>query len=372
MPAFFSLNLVPSVTRDNASIEAFNTSLNSLPNVTREFDSQSVANATLTAVATNLRGYDLTGFNSISLSCDAVATKRLVQFLPALTDLISDNGAIRTTTAAIQSTTNISLIGGRLIDNIVNARYNNVGYVLEGYAADEPASKSFATLRIESDITILLDVNVVSTLSASATIDYNPTINLSIASSLTCSVTGVALIELEAFSNATLAVDYTRTREHSSDIVASTSLNANADFTADGVQLVVSAATMTITVAKILGNIVIGNFPVAFTLECIGDDLILDEAQVFVEVQAQLTALPGLRHFGQANLVANAGTLSSGTVEHIDEFIYVIPAEGWEYTISGESRYYKIRQESGVRKIAKESRLRTIDGESRIHTIRRD
>jgi hypothetical protein len=372
MPAFFSLDITPNVTRTYASIEHTTISLDIIPNVTRAFDCQTTANATINTVAINLRGYDLTGFNNVSLSCDAVATKRLVQFLPALTDLISDNGAIRTTSASIQSNTNIAFLGGRLIDNIVNARYNNVGYVLEGYAADEPASKAFASLRAEADITILLDVNVVSTLAVNPRATFRPSINLTSASSLTCSVTGVALIELEAFSNATLAVDYTRTREHSSDIVASTSLNANADFTADGVQLVVSAATMTITVAKILGNIVIGNFPVAFTLECIGDDLILDEAQVFVEVQAQLTALPGLRHFGQANLVANAGTLSSGTVEHIDEFIYVIPAEGWEYTISGESRYYKIRQESGIRKIAKESRLRTIDGESRIHTIRRD
>jgi hypothetical protein len=371
MPAFFSLDITPNVTRTYASIEHTTISLEITPNVTRLFDCQTTANANVNTVAINLRGYDLTGFNNISLSCDAVATKRLVQFLPALTDLISDNGAIRTTSAAIQSNTNISFLGGRLIDNIVNARYNNVGYVLEGYAADEPASKAFATLRIESDITILLDVNVVSTLSVEPTFVFRPTINLSTASSLTCSVTGVALIELEAFSNSVLAVEYIRTREHSSDISVSTSLFANADFTADGIQLVASAATMDITVAKILGNIIVGNLPVAFTIECIGDDLILDEAQVFVEVQAQLTALPGLRHFGEANLVANAGVVSVFTVEHIDEFIYVIPAEGWEYKIQSESRDFVINSESGIRKIAAESRIKVVSSESRVNIIRR-
>jgi hypothetical protein len=372
MPAFFSLDITPNVTRTYASIEHTTISLDITANVTRAFDCQTTANASVDAFGSKTTGYDLATFNNVSLSCDAVATKRLVQFLPALTDLISDNGAIRTTSSNINSTANIAFLGGRLIDNIVNARYNNVGYVLEGYVVNEPAAKAFAELRVESDITIVLDVNVVSTLVVDPSFVFRPSIALTSTSSLSCSVTGVALIELQTFSNATLAVDYKRIREHSSNIVASTSLFANADFTADGVQLVVSAATMTITVAKILGNIVVGNFPVAFTLECIGDDLILDEAQVFVEVQSTLRALAGRRHFVQANLVANAGVVSVFTVEHIDEFIYVIPAEGWEYTISGESRYYKIRQESGIRKIAKESRLRTIDGESRIYTTRRD
>jgi hypothetical protein len=372
MPAFFTLNLSPSVTRDNISIEHTNVTLDITPLVTREFNIAATANTNVGAVVRKTTTIGLTTFNNVSLSCEAVATKRLVQFLPALTDLISDNGAIRTTGSSIQSSANVSLLGGRLIDNIVNARYNNVGYVLEGYAADEPAAKTFAELRIESDITILLAVNVVSTLSVDPTFTFRPSIALTSASTLSCSVTGVALIELQTFSNATLAVDYKRIREHSSNIVASTVVFADADFRTDGVQLVASAATMTITVAKILGNIVVGNIPMAFTLGCIGDDLILDEAQIYAEVRATLTALGGRRHFVQANLVVNAATLSSGTVEHIDEFIYVIPAEGWEYAISGESRYYKIRQESGIRKIAKESRLRTIDGESRIYTTRRD
>jgi hypothetical protein len=372
MPAFFTLDLTPSVTRDNISIEHTTITLEITPLVTREFDIAATANANVGAVVRKTTSISLSKFNDISLSCDAVATKRLVQFLPALTDLISDNGAIRTTTISINEISTVYFNGGRLIDNIVNARYNNVGYVLEGYAADEPASKAFAELRVESDITILLAVDVVSTLSVAATVDYNPAINLSTSFSLVCSVTGVSLIELEAFSNAALAVEYTRTRGHSSDISVSTSLFANADFTTDGIQLVASAATMDITVAKILGNIVVGNFPVSFTLECIGDDLILDEAQIYTEVQSTLFCLPGNRYFGEANLVANAGTLSAGTVEHIDEYVYVIPAEGWEYKIQGESRYYKIRQESGIRKIANETRLRTVNGESRIHTIRRD
>ena len=372
MAAFFTLNLSPNVTRTYASIEHTTISLAVTPNVTRRFDCQTTANSNVNAAGSKTTGYDLTAFNSATLSCGAVATKRLVQFLPALTDLISDNGAVRTTSATIQSTANVSLLGGRLIDNVVNARYNNVGYVLEGYAAEEPAAKVFATLSIESDITILLDVNVVATLAVDPSFIFRPSIALTSASTLSCSVTGVALIELQTFSNATLAVGVTRTRERSSTMVATTSLNANADFTADGVQLVVSAATMTITVAKILGNIVIGNIPLSFTLGCIGDDLILDEAQIFAEVQSTLTALAGKRHFAQANLVVNAATLSSGTVEHTEEYVYVIPAEGFEYTIGSESRYYKIRQESGIRKIANETRLYTINGESRIHTTRRD
>ena len=372
MPAFFSLDITPNITRTYASIEHTTISLDIIPNVTRAFDCQTTANSNVNAFGSKTTGYDLTAFNNATLSCNASATKRLVQFLPALTDLISDNGAIRTTGSVIQSSANVSLLGGRLIDNIVNARYNNVGYVLEGYAADEPAAKAFAELRIESDITILLAVNVVSTLSVDPTFTFRPSINLSLASTLSCSITGVALIELQTFSNATLAVDYKRIREHSSNIVASTVVFADADFRTDGVQLVASAATMTITVAKILGNIVIGNLPVAFTLGCIGDDLILDEAQIYAEVRATLSCLPGNRYFGEANLVANAGTLSAGTVEHIDEYVYVIPAEDWTYTVGSESRYYKIRQESGIRKIANETRLYTINGESRIHTTRRD
>jgi hypothetical protein len=372
MPAFFSLDITPNVTRTYASIEHTTISLDITPNVTRAFDCQTTANANVNAFGSKTTGYDLTTFNNVSLSCNAVATKRLVQFLPALTDLISDNGAIRTTSSNINSTANIAFLGGRLIDNIVNARYNNVGYVLEGYVVNEPAAKAFAELRVESDITIVLAVNVVSTLSVDPTFTFRPSINLSSVSTLSCSVTGVALIELQTFGNATLAVDYNRIREHSSNIVASTVVYANADFRTDGVQLVASAATMTITVAKILGNIVIGNLPVAFTLGCIGDDLILDEAQIYAEVRATLTARAGRRHFVQANLVANAGTVFAGTVEHIDEYVYVIPAEDWTYTIGSESRYYKIRQESGIRKIANETRLYTINGESRIHTTRRD
>jgi hypothetical protein len=372
MPAFFTLNLSPSVTRDNISIEHTNITLDITPLVTREFDIAATANTNVGAVVRKTTTIGLQAFNNVSLSCEAVATKRLVQFLPAETDLISDNGAIRTTSSTINSDTAVYFNGGRLIDNVVNARYNNVGYVLEGYAADEPAAKTFAELRIESDITILLAVNVVSTLSVDPTFTFRPSINLSSASTLSCSVTGVALIELQTFGNATLAVDYKRIREHSSDIVASTSLFADADFRTDGVQLVASAATMTITVAKILGNIVVGNLPVSFTLECIGDDLILDEAQIYAEVRATLTATAGRRHFVQANLVANAGTVFAGTVEHIEEYVYVIPAEDWTYTIGSESRYYKIRQESGIRKIANETRLYTINGESRIHTTRRD
>jgi hypothetical protein len=121
-----------------------------------------------------------------------------------------------------------------------------------------------------------------------------------------------------------------------------------------------------------LGNIVIGNIPLSFTLGCIGDDLILETAQIYAEAQTTLTALAGKRHFVQANLVVNAATLSSGTVEHTEEYVYVIPAEGLEYIIGSETRYYKIRQESGIRKIANETRLYTINGESRIHTTRRD
>lgn len=372
MPAFFSLDITPNVTRTYASIEHTTISLDITANVTRAFDCQTTANANVNAFGSKTTGYDLQTFNDVSLDCQPSITKRLVQFLPALTDLISDNGAIRTTSSNQTVSSSVSLLGGRLIDNIVNARYNNVGYVLEGYAADEPAAKTFAELRVESDITILLAVNVVSTMSVAATVDYNPSINLPTAFSLICSVTGVALIELAAFSDATLAVDYTRFREHSSDIVVSSNLIADAEFTTDGVQLVVSAATMDITVAKILGNIVVGNFPVAFTMECIGDDLILDEAQIYAEVQTALSCLPGNRYFGEANLVANAGSVSVFTVEHIDEYVYVIPAEGWNYKIQGESRYYKIRQESGIRKIANETRLYTINGESRIHTTRRD
>lgn len=372
MPAFFTLDLTPSVTRDNISIEHTNITLDITPLVTREFDVAAIANANVDAVVRKTTTIELQAFENVSLSCDAVATKRLVQFLPALTDLVSDNGAIRTATSTQLSISSVYFNGGRLVDNIVNARYGNVGYVLEGYVVDEPASKAFASLRIESDITILLSVNVVSTLEVDPTFTFRPNINLSSTSSLSCSVTGVALIELQTFSNATLAVDFKRIREHSSNVVASTSLYANADFTTDGVQLVASAATMTITVAKILGNIVVGNLPVAFTLECIGDDLILDEAQIYVEVRATLSCLPGNRYFGEANLVANAGTLSAGTVEHIDEYVYIIPAEDWGYKISGESRYYKIRQESGIRKIANETRLYTVNGESRIHTTRRD
>jgi hypothetical protein len=371
MPAFFSLDITPNVTRTYAAIKHTNITLDVTPLVTRDFDIAATANANVGAVVRKTTSISLSKFNDINLSCDAVATKRLVQFLPALTDLLSDNGAVRTTSAAIQSSANLSLLGGRLIDNIVNARYNNVGYVLEGYAADEPAAKAFAELRVESDITIILDVNVVSTLTVDADATFSPTINLLTASSLTCSVTGVALLELEAFSNAVLAVEYIRTREHSSDISVSTSLFANADFTADGIQLVASAATMDITVAKILGNIVVGNFPVAFTIECIGDGLILEEAEIYAEVQSTLSCLPGLRHFGEANLVANAGTLSSGTVEHIDEFIYVIPAEGWEYNIQSESREFVINPESGIRKIAAESRIKVVSSESRVNIIRR-
>lgn len=372
MPAFFSLDITPNVTRTYASIEHTTISLDVTPEVTREFDIQTIANANVSAFGSKTTGYDLQTFNNVSLSCQASITKRLVQFLPALSDIIIDNGVIRTTSSNQTVSTSVSLLGGRLIDNIVNARYNNVGYVLEGYAADEPAAKTFAELRVESDITILLAVNVVSTMSVSATANYKPSINLPTAFSLICSVTGVALIELEALSDAVLAVDYTRTREHSSDINVSSSLTADADFTTDGVQLVVSAATMDITVAKILGNIIIGNFPVSFTMECIGDDLILDEAQIYAETQTHLTALAGLRHYGEINLVANAGSVSVFTVEHIDEYVYVIPAEGWGYKIQGESRYYKIRQESGIRKIANETRLYTVNGESRIHTTRRD
>lgn len=369
MPAFFSLNLVPSVTRDNASIEAFNTTLNSLPNVTREFDSQAVANTTLNAVAINLRGYNLTGFNNVSLSCNAVATKRIINSLDADSDLISDNGAIRTTSAFSGVTTSVSFLGGRLIDNIVNARYGNAGYVNEGYVVDEPASKVFATLQAESDITILLDVFVVSTLSVDPTFTFRPTINLSSNFSLTCSVTGVQLIEMNAFGNAAVNVDYIRYRENSANIVSQSTLTANADFTADGIQLVASEATLTADIAKILGGIVVGNLPATFTLVCVGDDLILDEAQVFVEVQSQLTALPGRRHFGVINLVANSGVVNVFTVEHIEEYVYIIPAEGWEYKIEAESRVHIISGETRVRKINGESRVKKIAAESRIHII---
>ena len=368
MPAFFSINITPNVTREYAAIEGFQTQLQSDVNVTREFDSQATANTTLTAVAINLRGYDLTGFNAITLTCNAVAKKVITETLPALTDLISDNGAVRTTSAFSGTTTNLAFLGGKLIDNIVNARYGNFGYVNEGYVNDEPASKAFAELRVESDITILLDVFVTSTLEASITVDYAPAINLPSQFSLTCSVTGVQLIEMNAFGNSQVSIDYIRYREHSADIVSQTALTANADYTAESIQLVVSEATITADIAKILGGIIVGDLPTTSTLVCVGDDLILEETQVFVEVQSQLTALPGNRHFGSANLVANSGVVNVFTVEHLD-IVYKIPAEGWEYKIEAESRVYDINGETRVRKINGESRVKKVAAESRIHIV---
>jgi len=369
MPAFFSINITPNVTREYASIDAFNTTLDAQPNVTREFDSQQTAVVTLTAVAINLRGYDVSKFSAISLSCDASATKVVTETLPALADLISDNGAIRTTTSFIGVETNVSFLGGRLIDNIVNARYGNIGYVNEGYVGDEPAAPVFATLTVESDITILLDVFVTSTLEANGRVDYSPNISINAEASLSCSITGLALIQMTAFSDAAVSIDYERIRENDADIIAVSTLSADADYTSDIIQLIVSAASVEANIAKILGGIIVGDLPSAFTVECIGDGLILKEAEAFFESQTTLSGTLTRRLFGEAHLVANGGVLTEGAVLHIDEFVYVIPAEGWEYEIEGETRYYEIIGESNVRKIAAESRVRTVKGESRIHII---
>lgn len=369
MPAFFSLNLNPSVTRDNIAIKHSDVNISIQYQVTKDFYSQPVALINVNAVGINLRGFDLTGFNNIALSCDATATKRIDETLEAEVDVISDGGALRTTSSNQFAISNLAFLGGRLIDNIVNARYSNVGYVTEGYAQDEPAAKTFATLRAESDITVLLSVNVVSTLSVDTTVSYSPTINLAAEANLSCSVTGVQLIQMSAFGNSQVAIDYIRYRDNDSILDNQFQLSVDADFTADGIQLVVSEATITATVAKILGGIVVGDLPAAFTLVCVGDDLILEETQVFVEVQSTLYAFPGNRHFGSATLTANSGVVNVYTIEHIEEYVYKIPAEGWEYKIEAESRYYEINSETRVRKISGESRVKKIAAESRIHII---
>lgn len=370
MPAFFSLNLTPSVTRDNISIEQGSATLDVQYKVTKNFDIQAVANANIDAFASKTTSTDLVAFDDISLSCDAIATKRLVQFLPAVTDVIPDISVFRTASSNLISLSEIDFLGGRLIDNVVNARYSNVGYVLEGYASDEPAAKTFATLRAESDITIILDVFVVSTLQSLPRARFSPTIGLQTTSTLSCSVTGVALIEAQCFDNVSINVDYNRYRDNEIVCDTTTNLTANADFTADGIQLVVSEATIEANVAKILGGIIVGDLPAAFTLDCIGDDLLLEETQVFVEVQSSLFALPGNRYFGEANLEASSGTVSVYTVEHLD-IVYKIPAEGWLYKIEAEGRDFVINPESRIRKVASESRVKTIYGESRVNIIRR-
>lgn len=369
MPAFFSFNVTPSVTRDNASIEAFNTTLDVQVNVTREFDVQTTAIVSVDSILTNIRGFDLSLFDTAAITCDAVATKRIDETLPAIADVIADNGAIRTTSLFTSSTAAVSFLGGRLIDNIVNARYSNVGYVQENYVGDEPAAPVFATLRAESDITILLDVFVTSTVDANITVDYNPAISITAESNLTCAITGLSLIQMTAFTDAAINIDYTRTRDNDAAVESTFSVYADTDITTDIIKLVVSAASVEANIAKILGGIVVGDLPSAFTVACIGDDLILEETQAYIEVQSTLSATLTRRLFGEAHLVANGGVLSDGAVLHIDEFVYVIPAEGWEYKIEGETRYHTIIGESNVRKIAAESRVKTIKGESGIHII---
>lgn len=251
------------------------------------------------------------------------------------------------------------------------------------------------------------EADISSEFSLSAIGNYtvdNVIITEAIASNLTVAVKSVA-VDIPLDSNFTLTADVDRARATAITVSANSSVSVAAVKTTDVDSQVSSEFTQTSVVRKVVDAVI--------TTEAVASNLtaVVRLAGLFItcDISASVAAISVVNRsaasainataqinvdatkFVNADAAINSNASIAAVIGsrkqfasviasalsfvvairdlRIDEIVYVIPGENWNYKIISETRLHDIYGETRVRSITGETRNRTIAGESRIHIL---